>query len=92
MAARRRYEASYLVISSLIGCSESMVKRAAQAGVDVSNRSELLAFIQQHGREKSRFAVAEHQRAAVSQKPAPLAEMPRKPKRKWLTDPFNKNK
>ena len=57
-----------------------MVKRAAQAGVDVSNRSELLGFIRQHGREKTKFAVAEHQRsAAIQQKPREVLPIGNKP-------------
>jgi hypothetical protein len=81
MAAHRKHALSLEIYSAIYGCSTSLLKRASASGVDVSNRAEVMVYIRSHGRETTKFAVAEAQRtghAAAIQKLAPLAA-PHKP-------------
>ena len=54
-------EVSLAVWSAIYGTSESFLKRASAAGVNISNKAEVMAYLHQHGRESTKFAVAKGQ-------------------------------
>ena len=55
---------SLAVWSAIYGTSESFLKRASAAGVNVSNKAEVMAYLHEHGRESTKFAVAKGQAPA----------------------------
>src|SRR5208282_6198333 len=66
--SRPRYALNFAVLNSLYSVSESFLKRASAAGVDLRSDAEIKKYIREHGRHSTQkaFHEADYYHAAIA--------------------------